>query len=280
MQTESFPSMTSCLIALLIASFCPSNVTADVISLVPMTGEPTGASHNALAGPLFPSDLDSVTIPGSGSTSAMASKDGNIAEHISTVELDYSVTPAFFESDFSTGFSRTSILDHRASAESIFHFTVDSMAVYEAMGSFAVTDAVGTTIPGNVELEIELLAFDLADPFGSPPEVLLYSYQVSKSTLDAGFTVGGLAGDDTSILEGDVIGILDTDKLYRYRTLVTTNAIDIDDAGPALPTDGGAMASGGHTLIIGTPMSVPEPTSCLAISMLGLTLLGRRRKVS
>ncbi len=278
MQTLPWKTATLSFAMLLFSAFGASPITADIVTLVPMPGEPTGASHNALAGPLSSSDLDSVAIPGAGSSIAMAAKDGNSAAHTSIVELDYSLTPAFFDSDYSAGFLRTSTLGHRASAESIFHFTVDSMATYEAMGFFSVTDEIGTTIPGNVELEIELLAFDLADPMASPPEVVLYSYQVSKSTIDAGFVVGGMDGDDTSTLIGDISGLLFTDKLYSYRTLVTTNAIDIDGIDAALPTDGGATATGGHTLAI-SAMSVPEPSGCLVLSLFGLVLAKRRRRV-
>lgn len=279
MQTSP-KNLPSFLIAFaLIVLLSTTSTSADVVTLVPMTGYPTGASYNALAGPLFSSDLDDIAVSGSGFGTATATKDGNTATHLNAVELDYSTTPAFFESDYSGAFSRTATLDHRASAESIFHFTVDTPAFYEAMGTFSVVDAVGTTVPGNVELEIELLAFDLADPFGAPPEVVLYSYQVSKSTIDAGFTVGGSDGDDTNVFDGSLTGLLDTDKLYRYRTLVTTNAIDIDGSDPALPTDGGATASGVHTLVIAPAAGIPEPGSCIILSAIGLALLKRRRKI-
>ena len=279
---QSFPRNFMIFVAVgtLITSLTPTQTTADEITLMPMTGYPTGASYNALAGPLFSSDLDDIAVSGSGTGTATASKDGNTATHMNAVELDYSGGPAFFESVYAGGFSRTATLDHRASAESIFHFTVDTPAIYEAMGTFDVIDAIGTTVPGNVELEIELLAFDLADPFGSPPDVVLYSYQVSKSTIDQSFTVGGTDGDDTNVFDGSLTGLLETDKLYRYRTLVTTNAIDIDGLDPLPPTDGGATASGVHTLVISSAAGVPEPGSCLALSVLGLTLLRRRRKTN
>lgn len=278
MQT-SLKNLASLLIACALITFIStSQISADIVTLVPMTGYPTGASYNALAGPLFSSDLDDVAVSGPGSGTATASKDGNTATHMNAVELDYSTAPAFFESVYSGGFFRTATLDHRASAESIFHFTVDTPAIYEAMGTFSVTDAIGTTIPGNVELEIELLAFDLADPFSAPPEVVLYSYQVSKSTIDESFTVGGMEGDDTNVFDGSLTGLLDTDKLYRYRTLVTTNAIDIDGTGPALPTDGGATASGVHTLTIAPATGVPEPGSCLLLSATGLFFFLRRKR--
>lgn len=255
---------------------CHSTVNADEITLIPVTGFSTGANINALAGPLFSSDIDTIDIAGPGSGTASASKSGNLATHTYAVELDYSITPAFFDSVYSSPFSRTSTLDHRASAESIFHFTVDVPTVYEAMGFFDVVDDSGTTVPGNVELEIELLEFDSFDPFAPPPETVFYSYQVSKSTIDESFDVGMLEGDDASVLIGGPTGLLDPSKFYRYRTLVTINAIDIDGSGPLLPTDGGASAAGAHVIMFSPASVVPEP-SALSLLLIGALVVLRRR---
>ncbi|MEM8736660.1 MAG: PEP-CTERM sorting domain-containing protein, partial [Planctomycetota bacterium] len=219
------------------------------------------------------SDMDDVDIAASGMTSASASDAGNFATHMAAVELDFGGgSTAFFDSSFD--FSRTSTLDHRASAESIFHFSVDVPTEYEIMGSFAVDDAAMTTIPGNVELEIELLEFDA---FGMAPSTMFYNWQVSKSEIDAAFMVGGMDGDTTNILDGSPIGLLDPSKVYRYRTLVTTNAIDIDGDDPMLPTNGAATAMGGHTILF-TGASVPEPGSGLVLALSALTFNFRRRR--
>ena len=254
-----------------------SYTSADEITLISEGGFPTGANINALAGPLFSSALDSVDIGASGSESASASLSGNFATHISGVELDFSGGGiAFFDSVYDAPFSRTATLDHRASAESIFHFAVDVPTEFEVMGSFGVVDDSGTTVPGNVELEIELLEFDA---FGMAPEVVFYNYQVSKSSMDAGFIVGGMDGDDINVLDGAPVGILDPSKVYRYRTLVTTNAIDIDGTGTLPPTDGGATAMGGHTILFSAASAVPEPSTTSLIGMVVLlTPFVRRRR--
>ncbi|MEM8734296.1 MAG: hypothetical protein AAGG44_08740, partial [Planctomycetota bacterium] len=146
-------------IAFMLLCHCSSYSLADLVTLIPEGGFPTGANINALAGPLSSSDMDDVDIAASGMTSASASDAGNFATHMAAVELDFGGgSTAFFDSSFD--FSRTSTLDHRASAESVFHLSVDVPTEYEIMGSFEVDDAAMTTIPGNVELEIELLEFD------------------------------------------------------------------------------------------------------------------------
>ena len=254
--------------------FCgdPTDLEADEITIIPAGGFTTGANINALAGPLFASDIDSVDVFGPGLVTASAAKDGNFATHLHSVELDFSAAPAFFDSIYETPFSRTSLLDHRASAESIVHFTVDTVAEFAVEGFFGVIDDPGTTVPGNVELELELLEFDSFDPMAPPPTTLLYSYQVSSSTLDAGFFAGGLDGDTTNVFDGDLVGTLDPSKFYRWRTLVTTNAIDI-----AAPTDGGAAGFGSTTLLVFAPSSIPEPAFGLGWVLLVGVCCHRRR---
>ncbi len=264
-------------VTLVVASFSLSYTNAEVVSLISGGGGyPTGANINALAGPLFGSDLTSVDIGGSGMESASASLDGNSATHSSFVELDFSGGGmAFFDSAYEAPFSRTATIDDRASAESIFHFSVDVPTMFDVVGSFGVTDADGTTVPGNVELEIELLEFDA---FDMSAETIFYSYQVSKSTMDQGFLVGGMDGDTANALVGTPFGILDPLKVYRYRTLVTTNAIDIDGSGGPLPaTDGAASAMGAHAILF-SATSVPEPTACFFISLGLIAILTQRRR--
>lgn len=269
-------SVSKCLFVA-IACATTSYTNADEISLVSVPGFATGANINALAGPLFSSDLTSVDISESGSESAFAELLGNTATHISSVELDFSGGgTAFFDSAYEAPFSRTSTIDHRASAESIFHFTVDVPTSYEVIGAFGVFDADGTTIPGNVELEIELLE---TDESGMSPVTVFYNYQVSKESMDAGFMVGGADGDSINVLDGTPFGILDPSKLYRYRTLVTTNAIDIDGTGSLPATDGGATAMGGHTILFSAATAVPEPsTACLIGFIVLMSPLVRKRR--
>ncbi len=268
------------IMSIILAFFAGNCAHGDLVTLFPMPPfNPTGATVNALAGPLFSSDIDSIDIPSSGSGTASAAKDGNFATHTYGVELDYSTMPGFFDSSYGAAgpFSRTATLDHRASAESIFFFAVDVPTIFDVTGFFGVTDDAGTTIAGNVELEIELLEFESFDTGAPPPDTVFYSYQVSKSTLDQVFAVGGMDGDTTNVLIGDPFGILDPGKFYRYRTLVTTNAIDIDGAGPMGAADGGASAVGEHTIVF--TAAVPEPTSTVLLLLLGgmsLSLVRRR----
>jgi hypothetical protein len=275
MITARFSVCNFLLVAIACATISYTN--ADEISLISVPGFTTGANINALAGPLAFSDLSSVDIAGSGSDSASAMLSGNFATHVSGVELDFSGGgTAFFDSVYDAPFARTSTLDHRASAESIFHFAVDVPTSFEIMGAFGVVDDDGTTVPGNVELEIELLEFDAFDMAATP---VFYNYQVSKSSLDAGFMVGGTDGDTTNVLVGDPFGILDPSKVYMYRTLVTTNAIDIDGTGSLPPTDGGATAMGGHTILFSAVTAVPEPsTACMFGFIVLISPLARRRR--
>ena len=263
-------------LGILATRLAPSTAQADIVSLVSTPDLVTGANVNALAGPISSSDKGEADIMDPGSGVVSATKFGNTATHEYGVGFDYSSGPAFFDSVFSDTFERTAVTGERASAESIFQFTVDTPAFYESMGFFDVVDAVGTTIPGNVELEIELLEFDAFD--GSPPSAVLFkSYQVSKTTMDQSFLVGGTDGE-TSELVGSATGLLDPSKFYRYRTLVTINAIDIDEGGPLLPTDGGASASGAHVLLISKAESIPEPTGLGLISILAISVVFRRRQ--
>ena len=151
----------------------PLSLAADEITLIPTTGFATGANVNALAGPLFGSDIDSVDIGGPGMGTATASLLGNTATHDFATELDFSGSGgAFFDSSFLGGFSRTSTLDHRASAESIYFFSVDAPVEYEVMGFFSVDDEASTTVAGNVELEVELLEFESFDMSPPPPSTV------------------------------------------------------------------------------------------------------------
>ena len=252
-----------------------NQLSAAEVFIGPGPGFPTGANVNALAGPLFASDLDDsdLSMPGT-MVSAMLS--GNTATHAYGVETDFSMAPAFFDSIIDL--SRTATIDHRASAESVFHFTVDDPAMYDAMGFLSVDDDMATTIPGNVELEVELLEFSAPDfsPM-SFSDTKLYSYQVSKSTIDESFVVGGSAGDTTTTLVGSTSGLLDPSMFYKYRTLVTINAIDIDGSGgPLAPTDGLATAMSEHALLI--TAAIPEPASGLALLVFSGVVAIRRRR--
>ncbi len=258
--------------------------TADIVTLLPGAGGfPTGANVNALAGPLFGSDLTDSDIAGSTIGTVMAALGGNTATHDFGVELDYSMAPGFFDSVYSD-FARTSVIDpvlggHRASAESIFHFTVDVPTAFEVTGFFAVDDAPGTTVAGNVELEVELLEFD--SPIFSPvppPTTKLYSYQKSESTIDEGLLVGGADGDAVNVFDGSLTGMLDPTKFYKYRTLVTMVAFDVDGAGPMLPTDGSATATGAQTIIFTAATAVPEPSAAWLLSLAAAWSVGHRRR--
>ena len=249
--------------------FCiSSGVAADIVTLEPTPGLPGGGNVSALAGPLFGSDIKSVDIFGPDGGVVSASLSGNAATHAYGVELDFSGGFAFFESEYSAPFTRTADEAHRASAESIFQFSVDVPTIFDIEGFFEVEDASGTTVPGNVELEIELLEFDSFGPGSPPPTPVFYSYQMSKSTLNQVFEVGAADGDADNELVGAPTGLLDPTKLYTYRTLVTINAIDTDGA----LTDGAASASGAH--IIKFSSAIPEPS--LAGVLVLASLLGLR----
>lgn len=274
----NFQRINTCqILAVALITVALSYTSADEITLIPEGGFATGANVNALAGPLFASDLDSVDLGGSGMASASAALSGNSATHDSFVELDFSAGGvAFFESSYSAPFVRTDVLDHRASAESIFHFAVDVPTAFDVMGFLEVTDEVGTTVAGNVELEVELLEFDA---FGLTPEVVFYNYQVSKSTIDQAFVVGGMDGDTTNALTGDAFGILDPSKVYLYRTLVTSNAIDIDGGDPLPATDGGASLVGMHSIVFSAPSAIPEPGSAALIGLMLTAVALRRQRI-
>ena len=146
----------------------------------------------------------------------------------------------------------------RATAESIFHFTVTTPTTYSISGSFSATDAVGATMPGIVELEAEFFEFSspaFMPPPGVPP--LFYSHQKSVATLNETFGIGGMGGDDTNTLAGSPVGLLVPGKGYRYRTLVTINAL--------ATSNGSATAFGTQTIGF---TAVPESSS------LGLVLVG------
>ncbi len=253
----------------------PVSVMADLVTLLPFGSVPTGANANALAGPLLSSDLDSVDIIGSGAGFAVAAKDGNLATHDFFVDLDYSITPALFDSSYMGTFGRTSTLGNRASAESVFIFTVDSVASFDIGGFIAVTDDPVALTAGNVELEIELLEFDMLPGVPIPK---FYSYQTSTTTLNQSFVVGGTSGDTTNVLVGTPFGMLDPSKIYRYRTLVTLVSIDVDGVGPLPSSDGAASLAGAHVLKI---TAVPEPHSSLMVSLAGtIFVLYRSRRIA
>ncbi len=250
-----------------------SIANADLVTLIPMSSFPTGANVNALAGPIASSDFHEVDIMASGSGFVMATKGGNTAIHDYSVSLGVGGTPAFFDSSYMGTFARSAVITERASAESIFQFSVEVPTLYSSSGMFSTTDAIGTSVPGNVELEIELLEFMSLGPGAPPPVTRLYSYQASHSTLNESLVVGVMGGDSINTLFGATDGLLDPTKIYRYRTLVTINSIDVDGLGPLPATDGSATAIGGHTI---TFSAVPEPSSYALLAFCGLIVLFRR----
>lgn len=272
-----------CLAVCAITFTCGSQLRGDIVTLLPGAGGfPTGANVNALAGPLFGSDFADADIAGAGVGSESAMLAGNAATHDYAIELDFSGAPAFFDSSY-VGFERTATIDpvlggHRASAESVFHFTVDVLTLYDVTGFFAVDDLIGTTTPGNVELEVELLEFDAPDFTPAPPPVAkLYSYQKSEATLEEGLFVGGMGGDAVNVFEGDLKGVLDPAKFYRYRTLVTMVAFDADGPGPILPTDGAAIGMGAQTITFTAAVPEPSSVSLFAAVTAWCTFVRRRR---
>ena len=253
------------------AVFAHQPVAADEIIIFDPPG--FGANANALAGPLFSSDMDIDEFTGPVVGTATATLGGNTAVHSYTFEPDFSMGPAFFDSSYDL--TRSAIEGERASAESLMYFMVDAPVTYDLMGFFSVTDEAGTTIPGNVELEMELL--DVTD-MGMPPITLFYNWQDSEMTKDESFELGFEDGDTTNFLEGSMTGLLEPGKLYKYRTLVTVNAIDIDGAGPGPATDGTATAMGATTIVFMKPAVIPEPGSFMVVSMVALITSLRRRR--
>lgn len=242
----------------------PVRLDADLVTMIPAPFFPTGANVNTLAGPLFGSDFDEFDIPGPGMGFVGSSLLGNTALHAWSLKLDYTPGVAFMDSTWS-GFGRTATDTHRATAESIFHFMVATPTAWSISGMLSVTDATGTTIPGAVELESELATLT---SFSLPPSIVFYSYQVSTSTIDQTFMVGGMAGDSTNVLVGSPAGMLIPGTIYRLRTLATINAL--------ATTNGAATATGGHTIVFSAP-PVPEPGGGMTVFLAAcLATTGRR----
>ncbi len=122
-----------------------------------------------------------------------------------------------------------------------------------------------------VELEAELFEFSspaFMPPPGVPPK--FYNHQKSVMTLNEAFGIGGMGGDDTNVLAGSPVGMLLPGKGYRYRTLVTINAL--------ASTNGIASAFGTQSIDF---TAVPEPSSAGLILFVGVTLrqiLRRKRR--
>ncbi len=117
-------------------------------------------------------------------------------------------------------------------------------------------------MPGIVELEAELFEFSspaFTPPPGVPP--LFYNHQKSVATLNETFGIGGMGGDDTNMLAGSPVGLLVPGKGYRYRTLVTINA---------LATSNGTASAFGTQSIGFT--AVPEPSSAWLFLVSGLSM--------
>ncbi len=122
--------------------------------------------------------------------------------------------------------------------------------------------------PGIVELETEFFEFTSAafiPPPGVPP--LFYSHQKSVATLNETFGIGGMGGDDTNVLAGSPVGMLMPGKGYRYRTLVTINALST--------TNGIASATGAQSIGF---TAVPESSSACLFLAGGLALAMMRRR--
>lgn len=263
MKTKLFAA--SLLLSTLVFAACAQ---ADTVTLVPAPFFPSGLNVNTLAGPISGSDFDDLDVPGPGMGSVSSALLGNTATH--GYELDVTYGPGLaFSKSFWGGFSRTSTDTHRATAESILHFMVATPTAYAIAGSFAVTDAVGTTIPGLVELESKFELLDAAMPFSIPPALVYHSYQVSDSTLGESFTIGGMGGDDTNLLFGPSSGLLIPGRIYRLRTLVTINALST--------TNGGATAAGEHSITF-TAIPVPEPGMGVGLVVLTAVVTSVRQR--
>ncbi|MCA9193888.1 MAG: hypothetical protein KDB03_19085 [Planctomycetales bacterium] len=253
-------------ICLLTMFLLPAKAKADLLMIdkAPDSVFSTGANFDAIAGGLSfgTFDIDSISptvLPHMSTLSASMS--GATATHVVHLEPDFSAGPAFFDSSF-TGFARTGIDTQRATAEGHIEFKVDALSTFLLDGFFSVDD-VGSS-SGVVELEAHLVDITLG---ATHPSAIFSSYQLSKTTTDQTFMIGGMGGDDTNALLGTPMGILEPGK--RYALIYLANSLATSS------TTDAATASGAISFKVVS--SVPEPGIFQTLLAGCLVLLGWRR---
>ncbi len=142
-------------------------------------------------------------------------------------------------------------------------FTALENTVYEISGFYNVTDA-GPATAQTPATRLNGRLFDV-----TAGQTLMNSFQLSRSTANEQFVVGGLGGDDQNAFSGSLTGNLITGHEYEFGFgALTATTFDLSSQ-----TDSGSSAVGNINLTIGTS-AVPEPSSLALLALSGLTLLG------
>lgn len=158
-------------------------------------------------------------------------------------------------------------LDHSyADSWGTMLFSVETDVSYQLSGFYA-TDSLYET-PNRTYLYGEL--WDLTAGMS-----IMTSVQESLRTSDESFTLGGLAGDDSSYFTGSLTGALVAGHSYIIYYSAYTHLRGPD-------SDGGVTGDGNFTLKLGggapTTAQVPDRGASMALLGLGLVALGALRR--
>jgi len=155
--------------------------------------------------------------------------------------------------------SRPGTLDSRADSVGSIFFSVTQDVLYGLAGSYSSVDSN----PRQVLLFAKLTDVDTS-------AVLFSSEQISRSTANQSFVLGGTSGDFSNTLSGSSSGTLTSGHRYvlEYQSGLYAHQADPD----------GAIATGNLTLSL-TPTGTPLPTAaCAGLMLMGVMNLRRSRR--
>jgi len=176
----------------------------------------------------------------------------------STSETDSVLSNTGFE--FAFDLSRTAITSNFFQAVAYIDFTPDQFVKYDLSGSLTSVDSEGRALH---------LRVDLHETNAGP--LVYYSSQLSQSTPNESFTLGGSGGDVSNLRIGTSRGTLSSGRHYTFHYLAEIGATPIGGL------TSGAAAKGNISLN-SSPSPVPSMSPAALLLLKGFVVLESYRR--
>ena len=172
-----------------------------------------------------------------------------------TSESSYGLHNSVFNISFDH--TRSDIVGSRASSTGNIYFKSDTDITFSASGAYSVLDSVGRKVSLNVYL------YDF-----TAGSYLFRSNQVSQSTANESFVLGGIGGDSINTSFGSLVGQILAGNVYAFHYEALIENVPAGSVA-------GATALGSIQLLL-----IPEPGTAVLMSfgLVGLGVSGSRRR--